>query len=565
MIANTNGISINGANFINTADTILSTGSVSSVERQLGPGLTQKNTLLDTQAGVIVVGEHGISGAMSSLDMIAKSIEINGPITNANAGRRNQVRLYAGPSTAELDSSLSPANPSRNAAVVTQKNISSDEILIQMNENGTIDAASIFIGVNANGAGVKLDGKLIARAGDIQVNVDGFLSSKSNMLSAGAIVLNAVDNIELQGDTAKPQVEVSAGNGLIIQTQGKLSLTGVKLSAGVNTAEAADAIDIVAAQGIDLNSLDKDHLGIIFAATGDLKLSSQGNINNNNGRIIGNAEVLIDTPAEFNNLLSYTNFEGRGELQLSQTQSSKKWYTLFLKQKTRKNLWADYGKPLIEGELPVVVGDMKLKINAGSINNIGGELLSNGKLNESTTPATIEGGEIELTASTIVNRAIALGELRYSSECLWVCDRYGSSSVELYGGGIKAGTTNNIEASTSIHNLGGVIFGSDDTTINSPEVINQAITLTNVMQRPKGLVGLFDYRTATLFRKDQGGALISNMGRLIINSDNPVMSVGGLLEAGVDKDIANGVEVVRERINQSPLSGDSIGIIGNTL
>lgn len=550
VIANTNGISINGANFINTADTILSTGSVSTVERQLGPGLTQVNTLLETQAGVIVVGEKGISGAMSSLDMIAKSIEINGLITNTNAGRRNQVRLYSGASTTELDSSHSPANPTRNAAVVTQLNTNSDEILIHMDEGASIDAASIFIGVNAKGAGVNLDGKLIARTGDIQISVNGMLSSKASILSAGGIVLNAVDGIALSSNAAKPQVEVSAGNGLLIRTEGELTVSGVKLSAVVDPADSANAIDIVAKQGITLESLNKDHLGILFAASGGLKLSSEADINNWNGRIIGNANVLIETPGEFNNLLSYTEFEGRGELHQSRSQSSKQWYTLFLKRKTRTDTWADYGEQLIEGELPLVVADGKLRISASVINNFGGDLLSNG-------------GQVELVAPTVHNEAIALGELRFSSRCLLGCDRYGSSTLELYGGGIKSATTINIDASTAFNNIGGVVLGLDDTVINSPQVLNQAITLASVMQRPKGLTGFFDFDTATLFRQDQGGALMSNMGKLIINSEDSLQLVGGVLTAGSAKEIPGGVEVVRERINQTPISGTSIGALGN--
>ncbi|MBB6521092.1 filamentous hemagglutinin N-terminal domain-containing protein [Pseudoteredinibacter isoporae] len=565
VIANTNGISVDGVSFINTADTILTTGVVSSVERQLGPGLSQLNTLLDTNAGTIVIGEGGLSGAMSSLDLIAQSIEINGVIHNIGVGRRNQVRLFAGESLTELDSSLSPSNPTRSVALVQQKKESHEGILIRMSDQGSIDSGSILIGVNAKGAGVKLAGNLIARSGNFLLSADGAIRSTASIRSAGRIALKSSDDIHFESNLDSEQAEVSAGNGISIETPGKFSSEGVLISASIDerTLPALDfgpyvdpatlpSIDIQAGEGMEFTSLDGDHLSILFAANGAIKLQSPGDIVNRNGRMISNGAINIQTSGKFQNLLSYTEFDGRGEIQHTESQGSRRWYTLFLKREKRRETWADFGKMLIEGELPTLVADGNLSINAGHIDNIGGDFISNG-------------GDINLVANTIHNEAIALGELRFNSRCVISCDQHGSSSVQLYGGGIKAANDSHLNARESFYNLGGTVFSVANTQITTPSLRNEAITIPNVFQRPKGLAGFFSHRTGRVFRQDQGGALIANMGRLVINSDADVSLVGGLLQGGDDEEMPENITIVRERLTQSPVTGESIGIFGKGL
>jgi filamentous hemagglutinin family protein len=81
VLANPNGITLNGGSFVNTGHVALSTGQVSFNDVLTGSVL-QRNVVLDTTTGTIVVGPQGLSSALVALDLIAKSILVNGPLTN---------------------------------------------------------------------------------------------------------------------------------------------------------------------------------------------------------------------------------------------------------------------------------------------------------------------------------------------------------------------------------------------------------------------------------------------------------------------------------------------------
>ena len=67
IIANPNGITVNGGSFVNTGNVALSTGQVSFNDITLSPGNVQRNIILNTNAGQITIGPDGLSGAMLDL------------------------------------------------------------------------------------------------------------------------------------------------------------------------------------------------------------------------------------------------------------------------------------------------------------------------------------------------------------------------------------------------------------------------------------------------------------------------------------------------------------------
>ncbi|MEB4734129.1 filamentous hemagglutinin N-terminal domain-containing protein, partial [Burkholderia contaminans] len=110
VIANPNGITINGGSFVNTGHVALATGNVSFNDLQIAPGVIQRNIVLDTSTGTIVVGPGGLAGALIGLDMIAKTIRVDGPIDNTFSSATAGVRLLAGRSRVELNTGLSPTD-----------------------------------------------------------------------------------------------------------------------------------------------------------------------------------------------------------------------------------------------------------------------------------------------------------------------------------------------------------------------------------------------------------------------------------------------------------------------
>ena len=89
VIANPNGITINGGSFINTSSALLTTGdilgsatatSVTGASAQLGSDPFSTYYIIKAEQGDILVQAGGLSGTFARLDMIAKEIDINGGI-----------------------------------------------------------------------------------------------------------------------------------------------------------------------------------------------------------------------------------------------------------------------------------------------------------------------------------------------------------------------------------------------------------------------------------------------------------------------------------------------------
>lgn len=86
ILANPNGIALNGGSFVNTGNIALTTGQASFNDFIPAPGLTQRNIILKTSQGQITIGPDGLCGAMLSLELIAKKIA---------AGARSSIPLVA--------------------------------------------------------------------------------------------------------------------------------------------------------------------------------------------------------------------------------------------------------------------------------------------------------------------------------------------------------------------------------------------------------------------------------------------------------------------------------------
>ena len=59
ILANPNGITVNGGSFVNAGHVALTTGQVSFNDTQIAPGVMQRNVVINTNGGTIVVGPGG--------------------------------------------------------------------------------------------------------------------------------------------------------------------------------------------------------------------------------------------------------------------------------------------------------------------------------------------------------------------------------------------------------------------------------------------------------------------------------------------------------------------------
>ncbi|NJN39827.1 MAG: filamentous hemagglutinin N-terminal domain-containing protein, partial [Gammaproteobacteria bacterium] len=165
ILANPNGVTVNGGSFVNTGRVALSTGVVSFVDRMPSPAITQRNVVLTTSQGEIRIEGAGLAGAFSHLELIAKSIRVDAPVTTTSTALVPEARLTAGASRAEFDSALFPANTLSQWTAITPGAASSPGVvLVDITPLANLSAGAIRIAVTDAGAGVRHAGQIAASA-----------------------------------------------------------------------------------------------------------------------------------------------------------------------------------------------------------------------------------------------------------------------------------------------------------------------------------------------------------------------------------------------------------------
>lgn len=99
ILANPNGVTVDGGSFVNAGHVVLSTGQVSFSDITLAPGQIQRNVILTTNGGAITIGPGGLSGTLINLDLVSKQLAANGPVANAYTSSTGGIRALTGSST----------------------------------------------------------------------------------------------------------------------------------------------------------------------------------------------------------------------------------------------------------------------------------------------------------------------------------------------------------------------------------------------------------------------------------------------------------------------------------
>lgn len=173
IVANPNGISANGAGFINANRVSLVAGKAV---------LDQSGNLssFQTQNGQIRIDGAGLdASAVNEVDLVARTLEVNAQL---QARKLNAVAI-----SGEVNAS----NPTNG--IVSQASDSQPEIAIDVAQLGSMHADSIHMVGKSTGVGVNVDGKVKAITGSLSVSSDGQIV----IASAGA--LEAAQAISIAG------------------------------------------------------------------------------------------------------------------------------------------------------------------------------------------------------------------------------------------------------------------------------------------------------------------------------------------------------------------------------
>ncbi|MGG7600521.1 filamentous hemagglutinin N-terminal domain-containing protein, partial [Pseudomonas sp. WC1] len=192
IVANPHGITCDGCGFINTPQATLSTGKPVLENGQL--------SRYQVDQGHIAIEGAGLNASnVDSFELIARSTKINAEIQARNlaiVAGRNDVDARTLAATARQDDGS--AKPS---------------LAIDSSALGGMYAGAVRLVGTEAGVGVRLDGRMIASGGDIQLEANGQL----RMAQA-----SATGDVRLQAAAIDAQGPVHAGQQLQLDSRGEL-------------------------------------------------------------------------------------------------------------------------------------------------------------------------------------------------------------------------------------------------------------------------------------------------------------------------------------------------------
>ncbi|WP_456023303.1 two-partner secretion domain-containing protein [Pseudomonas protegens] len=457
IVANPYGITCNGCGFINSPRVTLTTG-----KPVLDNGRLDR---FQVDQGTVAIEGAGLNATnVDRFEIITRSAKINAEIQAQNltiVAGRNDVNAQTLNATARADDGSSKP-----------------QLAIDSSALGGMYAGAIKLVGTEAGVGVKLDGKLIASGGDIQLDANGQLSLVDTS-ATGAVNVKAA-SLDARGP-------VYAGTSLNVQTQGNLT--------NRQTLAARDSINLSA--GGQLTNAGAIDAGVNADgsrnANGDLSITAQ-NLDNTGKSLTASRNLMVNTAQTLNN-------QG-GSLSAQ---------TIVLTGGTLNNR---------DGQ---VLGDLGLNIDlGGALDNRAGVLGS--------------GQSLTLKAASLDNReaGVLVSDAGMTVRVSGLLDNRSKGEISAKGA-IDAQTG-------SLDNLDGKVIGKSTLALRSDVVDNRAgviqadqqLTL-NVGQmdnRDKGLVSAKAGIVYTGTRLDNSGGLISAAGPANFKADEVQNAAGRISSQG---------------------------------
>lgn len=550
ILANPNGITVDGGSFTNTGHVVLSTGQVSFSDLTLAPGVVQRNVVLTTDRGTIAIGPGGLSGTLVNLDLIAKQLSINGPIANDFTSSTSGIRAIVGDSTTTYDTSFSPSDNGHDWLIGTASPATkSNAVAVDITAAGGLTAGRVQLIVTDQGAGVRSLGKIYANAGDVVVSASGDITVADGSLKAERdVVLTTPGTVSLQGaqvtaannatvqagnialsDDTTGQTTLSAGNTVNLTSSGAISNTGSLIQAGATASDGTTTGGdvILTAAGDITNRSSANNLGIVFAANGQTKLTAGGNIINDNARILSNDAVNLTAVGDVQNIIDHTGGTNGGQ----PTAYSDRGGSFLFFTHTTSGFNVDYGTVSNPDQLAYIAAvHGPVTISSRNFSNSGGIVQSNDS-------------DVNITAqNAFTNAAVFTGQASYTRSCWIFCHADASSNVTPYGGTIQAGGNIGIKAGTVARNVGGNVFATGDIKVDAPVTYAQGVTGYSAINQHRGFKAFFGSTWAQIIAMDIGGGFTAN-GSVTLTGDGVID--GGSFSGGRGVTAAGGITTVR--------------------
>ncbi|XCA40164.1 hemagglutinin repeat-containing protein [Trinickia caryophylli] len=552
VIANSSGLIVDGAGFINTSRAILTTGA---------PVFGANGALsgFDVRGGSIFVQGAGLNASnVDQVDLIARAVQANAAVYG------NTLNVVAGSNHVDHDTLTATPITGDGAA---------PSLAIDVGQLGGMYANRIFLASNEFGVGVSNRGVIAAQAGDLTLTARGRLQLAGRTNASGNMALAARDEIDNSGSTYALQ-DVSVTTAAALENAGTLAAqrnttidvgsvasTGA-LGAGVDgdgsiaragdlTVTAAGAISAtghnVAGGDASFSAASIDLAGGETSSNGNLELSAgAGDLNQAHATTAAGGTLSVSAKGTLTNDNAVLSSSGK------QTITAGELSNLSGQILSQSAIELD-ARGAVNNRQGVIQASGRMKINAASIGNTAGRVTSlNGDgLTVSTTGRLVNAsgtagtGDIGGVIGTNGALRLTSGELSNQGQI----SAKGNASVQAQslnnhaGSVIAAGDLNATIAGT-LDNRNGLISGAA-ATVTAASADNRggkiegdalALSTTADPVNRGGTVqqyGLADQRISVGGKFDNtGGTVASNASNLSVSAQTLINDSGALDDAG---------------------------------
>ncbi|WP_335998362.1 hemagglutinin repeat-containing protein, partial [Fusobacterium polymorphum] len=437
ILANPNGIYINGAGFINTGNVTLTTGS--------------GNNLLNPEKGTIEVAGKGLDlRNINKAELVARVAELSAPIYGGE-----EVNLKLG----------------------SQGKSNKPEYALDARALGSIYAGRINIIVNEDGVGVKTEAPMYAEKGDVVISSKGKVYLKDTQ---------AKGNINISSTETEIGKKLLAENTIDIKS-GKTTNSGqIQANNNITISGNVDSSNLISTNKditISGNLTNSGEVSTKNLSTNNL--DNKGNItviNNVNSELItNNGKLLVGDTISSQNLTNTSTVQGKTLDIKSKVNSSGKMLADNISTKDISNSGNISSKTITTQELTNSGEIISNNLSSNNINN-SKNIFVNGNLkilNNLNNSGIIEG--LELNTSTIENTGNITIQNKLTSQNLNNKKNTANVNAGFLDVQNKISSVGNIKAITmktsNLDNSGTVLTNSLTTTEN----INKgSITAKNI-------------------------------------------------------------------------------------
>ncbi len=513
VIANPNGILVNGGGFINTSRATLTTG----VPVFGGSGSLDAYRVT---GGQITVQGAGLNASnVDQVDLIARAVSVNASVY------ANQLNVVAGAN--QVDRSTLGATPIAGDGAAPANGIDVSQL-------GGMYANKILLASTEKGVGVSLRGVAAAQAGDLTLTSQGKLVLAGQTNASGNLSVSAQGGIDNTGTTYGRQ---SAS----LSTSGDLTNSGT-LAAQQNLSLNANHVTSSGTLGAGVNSDGSlAHAGDLSVVAGGAMSATGQNVAGGNATLQGASVNLAGSQTSANGNLSLNAQAGNLDLTGATTSAGGA-----LSANAQGALINDRGHLSSQGAATVT---------AGSLSNQGGQIVSQNALSANVTGALAnQGGTLQaagafnVNAGSLDNTAGHIASLNTDGLNLTTTGRLNNAQGGTIGGNgnvtVQAGQLSNAGTISAVQNLGvstaqtlanaGTLAANGNTTVSAGTTLTNAGGTIASGQRTSVSAATLDNSAGTLTGNQLALAaanLINRNGSITQSGTGPItIGVSGTLD-----------------------------------